>query len=361
MPTRVFIIGGFLGAGKTTLLLQAARQLTDRGFRVGLVTNDQGMNLVDTALVSAADFPVTEVTGGCFCCNFPDLVGAMKRLQDQVDPDVILAEPVGSCTDLVATTLRPLTAYYPDQFQIAPLTVLIDPQRDLSLFPANVDYLFRKQIAEAEVILLNKCDLFETPTRQIYLDNIASQNPMAKVIAISAQTGEGVADWLEHVLLHPSDSRLTMELDYQRYGDAEAALGWLNVAGQVHSEHPFSILDWTGSLLNKLAEACAVRHVAVAHIKAQGNANDRICKASITGSGLPLTWSLQPPDIASTNLEFILNARVNASPSVLEAIVLNTIESLKPGESSRYYFTHFECFSPKPPNPTYRMASANPN
>src|SRR5256885_871381 len=103
MSTRLIIVGGFLGAGKTTLLLQSARRLTERGYRVGLVTNDQGKDLVDTTLLSQENFPVTEVAGSCFCCAFPDLLQALSQLQDAVQPDVVLAEPVGSCTDLVST------------------------------------------------------------------------------------------------------------------------------------------------------------------------------------------------------------------------------------------------------------------
>jgi G3E family GTPase len=48
MTTRLVIVGGFLGAGKTTLLLTAARRLTEQGYRVGLLTNDQGADLVET-------------------------------------------------------------------------------------------------------------------------------------------------------------------------------------------------------------------------------------------------------------------------------------------------------------------------
>ena len=58
------------GSGKTTLLLQAAKTLINRGYRVGLITNDQGQNLVDTQLASQNEIPVTEVAGGCFCCRF---------------------------------------------------------------------------------------------------------------------------------------------------------------------------------------------------------------------------------------------------------------------------------------------------
>jgi putative protein kinase ArgK-like GTPase of G3E family len=45
------VIGGFLGAGKTTAVGKLAKRLTDQGQRVGLITNDQGRNLVDTAIL----------------------------------------------------------------------------------------------------------------------------------------------------------------------------------------------------------------------------------------------------------------------------------------------------------------------
>ena len=50
---RFVMIGGFLGAGKTTTLARLARYYTGRGQRVGLVTNDQAQDLVDTTSLRA--------------------------------------------------------------------------------------------------------------------------------------------------------------------------------------------------------------------------------------------------------------------------------------------------------------------
>ena len=50
-PVQLIFAGGFLGAGKTTLLGQAGRELIRRGMRVGLITNDQGSNLVDSVIL----------------------------------------------------------------------------------------------------------------------------------------------------------------------------------------------------------------------------------------------------------------------------------------------------------------------
>lgn len=54
MTSPVILVGGFLDAGKTTLLLATAQRLTTQGFGVGLVTNDQGENLVEPSLCDAA-------------------------------------------------------------------------------------------------------------------------------------------------------------------------------------------------------------------------------------------------------------------------------------------------------------------
>lgn len=100
---RYIMIGGFLGAGKTTALGKLAQRLAGRGLRVGLITNDQGRNLVDTAMLRAQGFATEEIPGGCFCCRFNSLVDAAAKLTERSRPDVFIAEPVGSCTDLAAT------------------------------------------------------------------------------------------------------------------------------------------------------------------------------------------------------------------------------------------------------------------
>src|ERR1041385_9206591 len=119
---RYVMIGGFLGAGKTTCVAKLAQQLSDRGLKVGLITNDQGSELVDTAMLRSRGFATEEIPGGCFSCRFNSLVDAANRLNAASRPDVFIAEPVGSCTDLVATVTYPLRRIYGERFSIAPLS-----------------------------------------------------------------------------------------------------------------------------------------------------------------------------------------------------------------------------------------------
>ena len=75
------VVGGFLGAGKTTLLLAAARELATRGLRSAVILNDQSDGLVDTKYTELNGLASDEVTGGCFCCRFSDLVRALDRMR----------------------------------------------------------------------------------------------------------------------------------------------------------------------------------------------------------------------------------------------------------------------------------------
>src|SRR6058998_3823190 len=136
---RFIMIGGFLGAGKTTTLARLARFFMSRGQKIGLVTNDQAQDLVDTNSLRSQGFAVEEVAGACFCCRFDDLVGKVGRLQEGERPDVILAEPVGSCTDLVATVVQPLRDLYGDRFEVAPYPVLFKPSHGLRILRSEAE------------------------------------------------------------------------------------------------------------------------------------------------------------------------------------------------------------------------------
>src|SRR4051812_46690474 len=160
-PILAFV-GGFLGSGKTTLIIKAAKLLQERGFRTAAIMNDQAEGLVDTEYVKAEDVAVEEIAGGCFCCRFSELFDSAQRLREY-QPDVIFAEPVGSCIDISATVLQPFKTFHSTEFQLAPFTVLISPDVAARILGGQLTgdaaYLFNKQIEEADLVCLSKCDL----------------------------------------------------------------------------------------------------------------------------------------------------------------------------------------------------------
>ncbi len=366
--SRYIMIGGFLGAGKTTSIQAFARYLDGKGLKVGLITNDQGMGLVDTALGRANRFPVEEIAGGCFCCRFDSLVDAAANLSESTRPDVFLAEPVGSCTDLMATVNLPLQQIYGDDFAVSPLSVLIDPIRALRVLgleegkrlSPNVCYIYEKQLEEAEIIVINKVDLLEKDRFEILRRALLERFPSASVIGMSARDEENTETWFETVLATESNPLRLMEVDYAKYGEGEALLGWLNAGLRVTStdDEEFDGNELIRMLASRLRELLAAEDIEVAHLK------------------MTLTPESDPYEIAAVNLvrsddrphqshrltepleegDLSLNMRAEASPEVLEAATRAALSDSF-GEQSGLAFqtVHMECFRPGKPVPVHRL------
>jgi hypothetical protein len=340
-------IGGFLGAGKTRLILAAARILQLRGLKTAAILNDQGSELVDTRTVDAADIAADQVTGGCFCCRFSDLIDAAHRLRAHA-PDVIFAEAVGSCTDISATTLQPLKLHYAHEFRLAPYSVLVDPQRAGEVLQADPDgdlpFLFRTQLDEADLICFTKSDLHQTyPAIE-----------RAPIRYLSAITGQGVAEWLDEVLAAgiASGTRI-LDIDYERYARAEAALAWLNASGTVTLTTPLSPSSLIGPFLGDLDSALTAAHIGIVHLKLSDDAESGFLKASIVAPGEePVVHGMLTASPASTH-ELLLNIRGEGEPAVLQEVVETHLKKL-PGT---WTLRTMQCFRPAPPKPEHRLSS----
>lgn len=365
-PARYFMIGGFLGAGKTTAVAALAQRLVREGRRVGLITNDQGSELVDTAMLRARGFATEEIAGGCFCCRFNSLVEAAGKLDASSRPDAFVAEPVGSCTDLVATVTYPLRRIYGERFRVAPLSVLIDPVRAeqvLGLAPARrfsdkVLYIWRKQAEEADLLVITKTDVLDAARLQRLEARLAEEFPGRPVLAASVRSGAGVEAWFDRILSGEQMPRPALEVDYDVYAEGEALLGWLNATVHV-SGGPFD----ANALLRKLAEDLRQRLVGVeiAHLKMTFSPDrglgDIAAVSLVRSDYVPeLGLTLDGPTEGG---QLILNLRAEGEPARLRAAVDGAIMALPEVFAGiRARLEHAEQFRPGRPTPTHRDADA---
>ncbi len=200
---KIHMVGGFLGSGKTTAIISAAKLLMGQGLTVGVITNDQGKYLVDTNFMRLEEIPTVEVNGGCFCCNYTDFDQSLDKLVDQIQPDVIFAESVGSCADVVATVLQPLLQFKNKSTQDISLTVFTDARllrahldgADLP-FQDGVIYVFEKQIEEANILIINKIDLLNSAEADRLFKIAQESYPDKIIITQSSLTPAGVRRWL---------------------------------------------------------------------------------------------------------------------------------------------------------------------
>ena len=346
--TAIVIVGGFLAAGKTTLILTAAQELSKRGLRVAALFNDQGHDLVDSRYASSVGVRSGEIVGGCFCCRLSDLVEQIEKLKE-FSPNVIFAEPVGSCADLAATVIRPLRELRWEKnfrFRLAPLSVLVDPKRARELLADDGDlsmrFLFEKQIQEADVVCFTKSDVSAS-----YPEVNA-----AHVRQISARTGQGMAAWLDEVLggaMAGGERGLT--IDYEDYAKAEAALAWLNLRAELTLREARSPAMLLGPFLDAVAEALHDADMPIAHLKAIVSGPTGFVKAAIAAHGQEPELEGNLDASPANEFELLLNLRVVGEPEKVQALVQERLRPLK----EEITVMHLDCFRPGGPVPERRI------
>lgn len=361
MTTKLILVGGFLGAGKTTLLAKLANIMTNEGKKVGLITNDQASALVDTVLLEQLGDDkdsVIEVSGSCFCCNFPGFKKAVSHLKDHLAAEIIIAEPVGSCTDLSATIVQPLKKYAEDTLSIAPLSVMVDPERLINILDKKTGdlhpsaaYILEKQLDEADKIVINKVDLLTFEALEILKQRTAARWPNTAVFAISAQMGTGVKEWMLDVLVEQKAGMRLATVDYDVYAEGEAVLGWLNTSLELQGNQ-INCDALLQSLLSSLGKRFDAMQASVGHVKALVIGNNEVMVGNITGKKetLQLRGSIGMANEAS----LIVNARVEMSPENLKTIILDEIAKVCK-DVIAVKETALKCLQPGRPNPTYRF------
>jgi G3E family GTPase len=365
---RYIMVGGFLGAGKTTAVCKLARHFTEQGLRVGLITNDQGNQLVDTAMLASNGFSVEEISGGCFCCRFNSLVDAATKLSAETRPDVFIAEPVGSCTDLVATVSYPLRRIYGGQFEIAPLSVLVDPiraRRVLGLaeggkFSEKVAYIYRKQLEEADLIVINKRELLTGPELLQLRAAFNEAFPGKDILEVSARSGDGLDAWFQSIATGRQSAHPAMAVDYEIYAEGEALLGWLNATVALRASTAFdgnlALREFAAALQSRLLSVGA----EIAHLKMtldpDGGIGDLAVINLVRNDYVAeLSQELQDP-LESGQL--IVNIRAEVAADVLKSAVEASLEScFGEGRAAKASLEHLEFFQPGKPQPTHRIAT----
>ena len=361
---RFVMVGGFLGAGKTTTLARLARNYTSKGLSVGIVTNDQAADLVDTKSLRSQGFDVGEVAGACCCCRFDDLISTIDKLGIEKAPEVILAEPVGSCTDLVATVIQPIKNLYQSRFQIAPYGVILKPSQGRKIlknepgtgFSPKAAYILQKQLEEADVILINRIDEM-TPAELTELHSLLdTQYPSTPRLAVSAKTGAGFDAYFEFLDQVGEFGRRILDIDYDTYAEGEAELGWLNCSIQVSTAAEFSMDKFLMSIISELKQHLVPAGLEVAHLKVIGLSAVAFGVANLVSRDLAPELSL-PSHTQTRNFDLIVNARVACDPELLGQYVEQSVQKVCADHGATPKFSNSQMFRPGRPQPTHRISA----
>lgn len=176
---EVVLLSGFLGSGKTTLL---KRMLSweDNLSETVVVVNEFGDVGVDGALLKDSGSDVVELTSGCICCTLQiDLKQTLIQIRARFDPRRILIEASGIADPATIASLIQEPDIKPHMDLNKIVTVL-----DAECWKAREAFgtVFYNQLRFADLILLNKIDLFDRDEIRLFLKEIHEAVPQSRVI-----------------------------------------------------------------------------------------------------------------------------------------------------------------------------------
>lgn len=357
---KVHLVAGFLGSGKTTAITNTSKLLIDKGFTASIITNDQGKFQVDSHFVKSLEIANAEVSGGCFCCNYNQLDEQIELLRNEVKPDLIFAESVGSCTDLVATVLKPLLNFKSAEIEKLTFTTFVDARLLLTFFRGNelpfesdTNYIWQKQIEESEILVINKIDLVSETDLLFLESNVKNLYSTKQVLYQNSLNNKSLEQWLEALEHYSVKEHKNIDVDYVKYGVGEANLAWLDEEIEFVSENQQALQE-ANIFIDSLIDEFIERKLPVGHLKFLLKYNGKSKKISYT------TIFTEDSDIESDekadSVKLIVNARIQISPIELREIVVNVISKQKLNKTLQLNENSISFFQPGFPNPTYRIA-----
>lgn len=352
---NLHVVGGFLGSGKTTAIINALKKLLAENKKVGVITNDKGRYMVDTAFLGIADVPTSEVPGGCFRCNYGDFQERIAQLRQDARPDVLFAESVGSCVDLVGPVLTPLSALPDSDEMRVTYSVFVDIRllrRHLAgqplPFSDNVSYIFANQIEEANILVVNKADLLSPEEGKTIIAQAEQRFPEKTVLLQSSLTPEGITPWLDILQTSPALPP-ALTLDYGPYVAGSAELAWFDerlVFTPPEGKERATVVGVIDTIVGKLHQSTSDNPIA--HLKFF------IQDAAQTGHKVSFTaldesnWQTSIPEYLRAPITLTINARVQMDAATLSTLVTEALHTALVGVDVQHATGAF-AFAPQVP------------
>ncbi len=189
------VCSGFLGTGKTTTMMALTNWHTAHRGKAAMISNDLGgQGLADDRFARLSGCNASELTDECICYQRENLLKRLKELFAD-GCELVLSDIPGFGVGALEHVYHGLSEDYPGQVALGPFTVLTEHDAVETLRGGgdeDLRFLIGAQLAEADLIVLNKCDLLAPAQREADAAFLREKYPQARVLCISAKTGEGL-------------------------------------------------------------------------------------------------------------------------------------------------------------------------
>nr|WP_255478831.1 GTP-binding protein [Rufibacter sp. XAAS-G3-1] len=286
---------------------------------------------------------------------------SIRSLSAEEQPDIIFAESMGSCTDLIATVVNPLMQFHPSLEIVvsvfADARILLDQHHKTNpLFEEEVQYIYEKQLEEADVLVVNKVDLPNQDQLGELRAYLQKQYPDNEILYQNSLEPENIQNWLATLnSFQLSGKRRTLELDYETYGAGEAKLAWLDEEVEIIAKDN-NAMDGAFSLIKKIYAGIKVAGYTIGHLKFLVNDGHKKRKISFVSLHQPEA-KLTDENLGVNRVLLLINARVQTEPTSLKQLLAEAIQELKQETDCQVVERKMLAFKPGFPRPTHRIVS----
>jgi G3E family GTPase len=188
----VDIVYGFLGSGKTTFITRILKEW-GADEKIVVLVNEFGEVGIDGDLLMDQGGDVVEMPSGCICCTLQtDFRTQLLDISRTICPERVIIEPTGVAT--IAQVRSIIEAQlFEDVMEEIHNILIADGTGFMRLYKANRHFV-ESQVENANLVLLNKCDLVDKRTAIVTQGAISSINPDIPVL----MTEFGAVDWAEY-------------------------------------------------------------------------------------------------------------------------------------------------------------------
>lgn len=325
------VFSGFLGSGKTTAMMALTKIYTDRYAPAAMISNDlgEGVTLADHRYAQLSGCRASEITDECICfCR--DVLS--ERLNAYYDSgcELVVSDIPGFGVGALEHVYHGMNEQFPGKYELAPFTVLTEPATVALLCSgAQSDraVICHNQLMEADLIVLNKCDLLSAQSCEEYLAWLRERYPAAKALAISTLRGDGL-DKLAQALHDGAASLSHPEIDY----DADPLQDALGRISEFYLQYrtvvccdDFDGTDYLSTLARSIREAVASAGREIPHMKLLSwTPEGDFGKVDILGTDRPveICRGFERP---CTELAVLLNCSASCPAAELDELIMRAV------------------------------------
>jgi len=344
------VFSGFLGSGKTTTMMALTEYYTENSELAAMISNDLGhLELADNKYAQLSGIKASELVGECICYQTENLVARLDRLFDEEDCELVISDIPGFGVGALEHVYHTLEAQYTGRYDLAPFTVLVEP-RTLEMLESDsggdLEYILRTQLVEADLIVLNKCDLLSESQQAEKTAWLAENFPQAELVAISALNGQGI-DRLAQALRNGKASLRRPDIGY----GGEAFMAAMGKISEYYVQYFASVCcdnfdgnAYLAAIAGKIGEALCTEGGDMPHLKLLAwEPEGDYAKADYLGIERPLEFAkyFSRP---CTELAVMLNGSAVCPGDKLEALMQEAVETVSQKFNLTVYIHKKECF-----------------